>query len=90
MEQVGLPEYGTKLANPDFAAVARAIGLTGIRVEKPDEVDAAVQQAFATPGPVLLDVLTNPDEVSVPPQVSLSQGWGFAIAKTREFVDSAE
>jgi pyruvate dehydrogenase (quinone) len=90
MEQVGLPEYGTKLANPDFAAVARAIGLVGIRVEKPDEVDAAVQQAFATPGPVLLDVLTNPDEVSVPPQVSLSQGWGFAIAKTKEFLESYE
>jgi pyruvate dehydrogenase (quinone) len=90
MEQVGLPEYGTKLANPDFAAVARAIGLAGIRVEKPDEVDAAVEQAFATPGPVLLDVLTNPDEVSVPPQVSLSQGWGFAIAKTKEFLESYE
>ncbi len=90
MEQVGLPEYGTKLANPDFAAVARAIGLAGIRVEKPDEVDAAVEQAFATPGPVLLDVLTNPDEVSVPPQVSLSQGWGFAIAKSKEFLESYE
>ncbi|MGW6278897.1 thiamine pyrophosphate-dependent enzyme [Kribbella sp. NPDC055071] len=90
MEQVGLPEYGTKLANPDFAAVATAIGLTGIRVEKPDEVEAAVQQAFATPGPVLLDVLTNPDEVSVPPQVTVSQGWGFAIAKSKEFLESFE
>ena len=90
MEQVGLPEYGTKLANPDFAAVARSIGLAGIRVEKPGDVEAAVQEAFATPGPVLLDVLTNPDEVSVPPQVSLSQGWGFAIAKSKEFLESYE
>jgi pyruvate dehydrogenase (quinone) len=90
MEQVGLPEYGTKLANPDFAAVATAIGLTGIRVEKPGDVDAAVQQAFATPGPVLLDVLTNPDEVSIPPAPTLSQGWGFAIAKSKEFLESYE
>ena len=35
MEQVGLPEYGTELANPDFAAVARAIGLHGVRVDRP-------------------------------------------------------
>lgn len=90
MEQVGLPEFGTVLHNPDFAAVAEAIGLTGIRVEKAGDVDAAVREAFAQPGPVLLDVLTNPDEIAIPPKPTLGQGWGFAIAKGREFVDSAE
>jgi pyruvate dehydrogenase (quinone) len=88
MEQVGLPEYGTELANPDFAAVARAIGLEGIRVTDPHDVDAAVRDALARPGPVLLDVLTNPEEVAVPPKPTLTQGWGFAIAKSREFLDS--
>ncbi len=90
MEQVGLPEYGTVLHNPDFARVAEAIGMRGIRVERPDDVDAAVKEALAHPGPVLLDVLTNPDEVAIPPSPTLEQGWGFAIAKTKEFVDSAE
>ena len=90
MEQVGLPEYGTVLHNPDFAKVAEAIGLRGIRVERPDDVDAAVAEALATDGPVLLDVLTNPDEIAIPPTPTLEQGWGFAIAKTKEFVDSAE
>jgi pyruvate dehydrogenase (quinone) len=90
MEQVGLPEYGTVLHNPDFAKVAEAIGMRGIRVERPDDVDAAVQDAFATDGPVLIDVLTNPDEIAIPPSPTLQQGWGFAIAKTKEFVDSAE
>ncbi|MGZ4479853.1 MAG: thiamine pyrophosphate-dependent enzyme, partial [Nocardioidaceae bacterium] len=88
MEQVGLPEYGTELANPDFAAVARAIGLHGIRVSDPEDVDGAVQEAFVTPGPVLLDVLTNPDEIAVPPRPTLTQGWGFAIAKSKEFIVS--
>src|SRR6185312_15761505 len=60
MEQVGLPEFGTVLHNPDFAKVAEAIGMRGIRVERPDDVDAAVKEALATEGPVLLDVLTNP------------------------------
>jgi pyruvate dehydrogenase (quinone) len=90
MEQVGLPEYGTVLHNPDFARVAEAVGMHGIRVERPDDVDAAVKEALAHDGPVLLDVVTNPDEVALPPTPTLEQGWGFAIAKTREFVDSAE
>ena len=68
-EQVGLPEFGTVLKNPDFAAVARAIGLHAVRVEDPDDVDAAVRAALAHDGPVLLDVLTNPTEISVPGKV---------------------
>jgi pyruvate dehydrogenase (quinone) len=90
MEQVGLPEFGTVLHNPDFARVAEAIGMRGIRVERPDDVEAAMREAFAHQGPVLVDCLTNADEIAVPPKPTLEQGWGFAIAKTREFVDSAE
>jgi pyruvate dehydrogenase (quinone) len=90
MEQVGLPEFGTVLRNPDFAKVAEAVGMRGIRVEQADDVDAAVEEALALDGPVLLDVVTNPNEVAIPPSPTLEQGWGFAIAKTKEFVDSAE
>ncbi|MCW2847669.1 MAG: poxB [Marmoricola sp.] len=90
MEQVGLPEYGTVLRNPDFAKVAEAIGMRGIRVERPADVDSAVQEALAHAGPVLLDVVTNPDEVALPPSPTLEQGWGFAIAKMKESVESAE
>jgi len=83
-EQGGLPEFGTVLQNPDFAAVARAIGLHAVRVEEPGLVDQEVRAALAHPGPVLLDVLTNPEEISVPGKVKLSQGWGFAMSKIRE------
>ena len=55
MEQVGLPEFGTVLHNPDLARVAEAIGLTGIRVEDPHDVDAAVRDGLTTTGPVLID-----------------------------------
>jgi len=90
MEQVGLPEFGTVLHNPDFAKVAEAIGLHGIRVSDPNDVDGAVAEALAHPGPVLLDVLTNPDEIALPPKPTLEQGWGFAIAKMKEFAVSPE
>ncbi|MEU3026959.1 thiamine pyrophosphate-dependent enzyme [Streptomyces incarnatus] len=87
-EQVGLPEFGTVLDNPDFAAVAEAMGITGIRVTDPGDLDAAVRRAFSTSGPVLLDVLTNPDEIAVPAKPTVEQGWGFAVAKVKEVVRS--
>ncbi|MFI1439802.1 thiamine pyrophosphate-dependent enzyme [Streptomyces fructofermentans] len=89
-EQAGLPEFGTELDNPDFAAVATALGLTGIRVTDPAELDDGVRRAFDTPGPVVLDVLTNPEEVAVPGRPTVAQGWGFAIAKVKEVLSSRE
>jgi pyruvate dehydrogenase (quinone) len=85
-EQGGLPEFGTVLHNPDFAAVARAIGLHAVRVEDRGELDGAVRDALVHPGPVLVDVLTNPEEISVPGKVKVSQAYGFAIAKIKETV----
>ncbi|MEV6022103.1 thiamine pyrophosphate-dependent enzyme [Streptomyces sp. NPDC052036] len=87
-EQAGLPEFGTVLDNPDFAAVAEAMGITGIRVTDPADVEGAVRRALCSPGPVLLDVLTNPDEIAVPAKPTVEQGWGFAVAKVKEIVRS--
>lgn len=87
-EQGGLPEFGTVLDNPNLAAVARACGLHGVRVEDPHELDAAVKELLAHDGPALLDVVTNPDEIAIPPKPTLAQGWGFAIAKVRETLRS--
>ena len=87
-EQAGLPEFGTGLADVDIAAIARAAGLHAIRVTDPDALDEAVRTAFAHPGPVLLDVVTNPEEVSMPGKVKPAQAWGFAIAKLTETLES--
>ncbi|QMU76821.1 pyruvate oxidase [Streptacidiphilus sp. PB12-B1b] len=87
-EQSGLAEFGTELDNPDFAAVATALGLTGIRITDPADLHEGVRRAFATPGPVLLDVLTNPQEIAVPGKPTVAQGWGFAIAKLKENLQS--
>jgi pyruvate dehydrogenase (quinone) len=90
MEQVGLPEFGTVLHNPDFSQVASACGLLGLRAEHADDVEAAIATALRHDGPALVDCVTNPDEVAIPPKPSLAQMRGFAIAKTREFLDSPE
>ncbi len=87
-EQGGLPEFGTELDNPDLAAVGAAMGLSTRRVTDPTDLDSAVTWALAERRPTLLDVVTNPDEVTIPPKTKLGQGWGFAIAKTKEAFDS--
>ncbi len=87
-EQTGLPEFGTELDNPDLAAVAAAMGLSSRRVTEADHLADALAWAFTVDGPVLLDVVTNPDELALPPKTKLSQAWGFALAKGREVLTS--
>ena len=87
-EQAGLPEFGTHLSNINLAAIATAAGLHAVRVEQATELDDAIASAFAHPGPVLLDVVTNPDEISLPPKTKPAQAWGFAIAKLTETLES--
>ncbi|TWE07924.1 thiamine pyrophosphate-dependent enzyme [Rudaeicoccus suwonensis] len=88
-EQGGLPEFGTKLDNPDLAAVAAAMGLKSTRVTSADALDEAVRTALTSGEPYLLDIVTNPDEIALPPKPSVHQAWGFAIAKTKETLESA-
>jgi pyruvate dehydrogenase (quinone) len=49
-----------------------------------------VRDALAATGPVLLDVLTNPEEVSLPPKVTAGDAWGFAVAKLKEVLTSRD
>jgi pyruvate dehydrogenase (quinone) len=87
-EQAGLPEFGTRLGDVDIAAIARACGLHAVRVTDPDALDTEMSGLFAADGPALLDVVTNPDEVSLPPKVTPGDAWGFAIAKLTETIES--
>lgn len=88
MEQAGLAEFGTQLDNPDLSGVGRSMGLHGVRVEDPDDVEVAIREALDHTGPALVDIVTNPNEISVPPSPTVSQGWGYAIAKVKETLES--
>lgn len=79
MKASGILDDGTGLQNPDFAAMAKAMGVEGIRVEKPNDLDSAVDKFLNTKGPVLLDVVTNRMELIMPPNVTLSQMKGFSL-----------
>jgi pyruvate dehydrogenase (quinone) len=79
MKGGGFLEFGTDLENPDFAAMARAIGVHAVRVEDPGDVEAAVADLLAHPGPALLDVVTNKQELATPPVITAGQVTGFGL-----------
>ncbi len=79
MKAAGLIETGVALDNPDFAAMARAIGIHGVRVTDPSEVDAGVREVLSHPGPALLDAVTARTELSMPPKITLEQTKGFTL-----------
>ena len=83
MKAAGLVNYGTELDNPNFADVARALGLHGSRVENPDDLKGALKAAFEHPGPALVEVMTARQELSMPPKITLEQMRGFTLYATR-------
>src|SRR5258706_12370141 len=64
-KSTGFLDFGTELQNPNFAAMAEAIGIKGIRIEDPAEVDAGIAAALAHDGPVLIDVVVNRTELAM-------------------------
>lgn len=83
----GLPPSGTANHNPDFAAVARACGAYGVRVEKPKELRDALRGAFKHKGPALVDVVTDPNALSIPPKITGEQIGGFALSMSKTVLD---
>jgi pyruvate dehydrogenase (quinone) len=83
MEVAGMSPFGCDLKNPNFAALAQAVGLFGVRVEDPAQVRPALQQALAYPGPALVDIVTDPNALAMPPRATIQQAAGFALAMTK-------
>jgi pyruvate dehydrogenase (quinone) len=83
MKAAGIVNFGTELQNPDFGAVARALGMFGRRVEQPGDLEAALAEAFAYDGPAVVDVVTARQELSIPPAITAEQAKGFSLYAIR-------
>ena len=79
MKATGFLETGVDLQNPDFAAMARAMGVHAARVEDPADLAPALREAFTHPGPALVDVVTNRAELAMPPKITLKEMGGFSL-----------
>ncbi len=80
---LGNPEYGCELQPIDFAVFARACGATGITIEDPAHCGEALDQALASPGPVLIEAVVDPFEPPMPPKLTSEQATNFAQSLLR-------
>ncbi|MCT2179798.1 pyruvate dehydrogenase, partial [Kocuria sp. p3-SID1433] len=76
----GLPDFGVDVPDTDYSQVAAAMGFQSRRVVKAKEVEPALREALAHQGPSLVEVITDPNALSMPPQISSDQVFGFATA----------
>lgn len=83
MKAAGIVNFGTELVNPSFAAVARAMGMHGERVDQPDRLPHALSEALEAPGPALVEVMVARQELSIPPAVTAAQAKGFTLYALR-------
>lgn len=96
MEVAGLPDWQTDMVNPDFALIAKAMGMDGITVSHPDDVEPAIRRAFQDSSPVLVNIMTDPNALAMPPKIEFEQMTGFATSmlklilngKSQEVIDT--
>lgn len=79
MESAGLLDFATDLKNPDFAALARSAGLLGLTAERSDQVRPCLAQALAHPGPALVEVRVDRQELVIPPSIKAAMVKGFGL-----------
>ncbi|GII72208.1 pyruvate dehydrogenase [Sphaerisporangium melleum] len=79
----GYPPYGTAYPSADYAAIARAAGAHGVRVDDPADVRDALRETLAHPGPALLDLVTDPNAMAMPPRITGRQLAGFATTTSK-------
>ncbi|MBY5666946.1 ubiquinone-dependent pyruvate dehydrogenase [Rhizobium leguminosarum] len=86
-KSTGFLSFGTDFKNPNFAAMADAVGIRGIRIESPADVDEGVAAALAHPGPVLIDAVVSRTELAMPPSVTIEMAKGFTLYMTKALMN---
>jgi pyruvate dehydrogenase (quinone) len=85
-KSTGFLTFGTELQNPNFAAMAEAVGMRGIRLEDSAEVDEWIAAALAHDGPVLVDAVVNRTELAMPPSITLEMAKGFTLYMVKALI----
>jgi len=87
MKAGGFLDTAVDLKNPNFAAMAEAMGIKGIRVEDPQRLEGALREALAHKGPALVDVVSARQELAMPPKATLDQAFHFSLFMAKAVMD---
>lgn len=79
MKATGFLNHATDLINPDFSKIAEGAGILGLHVKDPSDLRTALEKAFAHPGPALIDVAVNRQELAMPPALQFNQVVDFNL-----------
>jgi pyruvate dehydrogenase (quinone) len=87
MKAGGFLDTAVDLANPNFAAMAEAMGIKGVRVEHPRDLESGIAAAFAHDGPALVDVVSARQELVMPPKIKLTEAHNFGVFALKAVLD---
>jgi pyruvate dehydrogenase (quinone) len=87
MKASGFVDFATELHNPDFARMAEAAGILGLKAESPEEIRPMLVKAFSHAGPALVEVMVNREELAMPPSISAEQLRGFTLYMMKAVLD---
>ena len=86
-KSTGFLDFGTGFKNPNFAAMAEAVGVRGIRIEDSADVETGLRAALEHPGPVLVDAVVNRQELAIPPKVTAEMAKGFTLYMVKAVIN---
>jgi pyruvate dehydrogenase (quinone) len=89
MKADGIVNFGTDLDNPSFAEIARAVGLHGVRIERPSELEDGLREGLAYDGASVIEVMSVRQELSIPPKITYDQARGFTLWATRSILSGS-
>jgi pyruvate dehydrogenase (quinone) len=87
MKAGGFLDTAVDLQNPNFAAMAQAMGVKGVRIERAQDLEAGIAEAFAHDGPALVDVVTARQELVMPPKITLDEAHKFGVFALKAVLD---
>jgi pyruvate dehydrogenase (quinone) len=90
MKAAGMLDFATDLRNPDFAKMAEAAGVLGLKANAPEQVRPFLAQALSHPGPALVEVVVDRQELALPPlppSIRLDQVKGFSLFMMKVVID---
>lgn len=96
MQVAGLPDWQTDMVNPDFALVAKAMGIEGYTITDPEEVFSTLMYGLGFDGPAVINIMTDPNALAMPPKIEFGQMAGFAqsmykllmMGRTQDVIDT--